>query len=107
MNESGRIYPERSEGSQLYQVAMVNGLLNHEETRPLDRLGLGEKGVVVGVRSSNSQLRNKLLMMGIVDNTMLEVTNVAPLGDPITISVRGFRLSLRRSEARSILLRLK
>ena len=32
------------------------------------------------------------------------VTNVAPLGDPISISVRGFKLALRRSEARSILL---
>ncbi len=84
---------------------MNQGSTAIDPTRPLDTLELGEAGVVVNVQSSNPQLRNKLLMMGIVDNTPVQVTNVAPLGDPITVSVRGFRLSLRRSEARSILLR--
>jgi len=76
-----------------------------DQSRRLDTLTLGEHGVVADVQSVNTQLRNKLLMMGIVDNTPVQVTNVAPLGDPITVSVRGFKLSLRRSEANSILLR--
>ena len=84
---------------------MANTVLPKTLTRSLDTLSLGEGGIVVDVRSVNSQLRNKLLMMGIVGDTALQVTNVAPLGDPITVSVRGFKLSLRRSEANSILLR--
>ena len=76
-----------------------------DQSRRLDTLTLGEHGVVADVQSVNTQLRNKLLMMGIVDDTPVQVTNVAPLGDPITVSVRGFKLSLRRSEANSILLR--
>lgn len=73
-------------------------------SRTLDTLELGERGTVASVDSSNVLLRNKLLMMGIVGDTLVQVTNVAPLGDPITVSVRGFRLSLRRSEAKSIIL---
>ena len=76
----------------------------HRQGRTLDTLNLGERGVVSSVESTNSLLRNKLLMMGIVGDTLVEVTNVAPFGDPITVSVRGFRLSLRRSEAKSIIL---
>ena len=72
--------------------------------RTLDTLLLGEHGTVSGIDCANCQLRNKLLAMGIVEDTLLKVTNVAPLGDPISISVRGFKLALRRSEARSILL---
>jgi len=75
------------------------------EGRRLDSLSLGEEGLVTDVRSLNTQLRNKLLSMGVVDDTLVRVTNVAPLGDPITVSVRGFRLALRRSEAHSIVLR--
>lgn len=86
---------------------MSHDFSNDHSTRRLDTLGLGEEGLVQDVRTLNSQLRNKLLTMGVVDDTPVRVTNVAPLGDPITVSVRGFRLSLRRSEANSIVLRRK
>lgn len=76
------------------------------QIRTLDTLQLGERGVVTGVYSQNPILRNKLLSMGIVDCTPLRVTNIAPLGDPMSISVRGFKLSLRRLEARSIRVRV-
>lgn len=63
---------------------------------------LGDEGVVLDVESGDSVLRNKLLSMGVIRDTALRVTQVAPLGDPISILVRGFTLSLRRSEARCI-----
>ncbi|MFN8392255.1 MAG: FeoA family protein [Bdellovibrionota bacterium] len=72
----------------------------------LDTLKLGQRGTVTAVISSSPLLRNKLLSMGIVSSTRVQVTNIAPLGDPIGISVRGFKLCLRRSEARSVLIRL-
>jgi len=40
--------------------------------------------------------------MGLVPGTVVRVARVAPLGDPIDIVVRGYHLSLRRAEARTI-----
>jgi ferrous iron transport protein A len=73
----------------------------------LDTLGIGQKGIVTAVQSANAILRNKLLSMGIVKSTPFRVTNIAPLGDPMSITVRGFKLCLRRSEARSIRIRIE
>ncbi len=83
----------------------VSSSADKSTLRRLDTLKLGDQGVVKAVRSADAQLRNKLMTMGIVDDTLLEVTNIAPLGDPITVQVRGFKLALRRSEAHSIVLR--
>jgi len=46
--------------------------------------------------------RNRLLSLGLTPGTELLVQHVAPLGDPIAVRVRGFRLSLRRAEAAGI-----
>ncbi len=43
--------------------------------------------------------RNRLLSMGLTPGTEFLVERRAPLGDPVEISLRGFRLSLRREEA--------
>lgn len=68
----------------------------------LNKLRTGERAVVTHVSSSNHQLRNKLLSMGIVEGTIVEVSRIAPLGDPIKIRLLGGKLSLRLSEARSV-----
>ena len=47
-------------------------------------------------------LHRRLLDMGIIKGTKIEVTNVAPLGDPIDIKVKGYHLSLRKKEAAQI-----
>ena len=65
----------------------------------LDVVPSGRKGVVVGVSGSNKTLCNKLLSMGIVTGTEIEVLSIAPLGDPMKIQALGYKLSLRRSEA--------
>lgn len=44
----------------------------------------------------------KLMEMGCVPGELVKIEQVAPLGDPISISVAGYHLSLRLSEARSI-----
>ncbi|MNL77152.1 ferrous iron transport protein A [compost metagenome] len=44
----------------------------------------------------------KLMEMGCVPGEIVQVEQVAPMGDPISISVAGYHLSLRISEARSI-----
>ncbi len=44
-------------------------------------------------------LRRRIMDMGITKGTKLSVVKVAPLGDPIEISVRGYSLSLRKEDA--------
>jgi ferrous iron transport protein A len=67
----------------------------------LDRLDIGERGVVTAVRA-RGKLRRRLQDMGVVKDVEIEVVNAAPLGDPIDIKVRGFDLALRRGEAAQI-----
>ncbi len=48
-------------------------------------------------------LKRHIMDMGITKGTEVFVRKVAPLGDPIEVTVRGYELSLRKSEAESIL----
>lgn len=64
---------------------------------------MGQRAVVNSLSSCNRELRNKLLTMGLVQGAMVEVLSVAPLGDPMSIRILGFQLSLRLSEAAHIL----
>jgi Fe2+ transport system protein FeoA len=60
----------------------------------------GERGVVVGWAGSAPPIR--LLEMGVMQGTEIEVVKLAPLGDPIEIKLRGYHLSLRKQEAEQI-----
>jgi Fe2+ transport system protein FeoA len=66
----------------------------------LNDLGPGESGVVVGWAGGVPSPR--LLEMGILEGTEIEVVRFAPLWDPIEIELRGYHLSIRRSEADQI-----
>ena len=68
----------------------------------LDQLATGNRAVVKSVSFGNRKLGNKLLAMGIVAGTIIEVLRVAPLGDPMKIRALGYKLSLRLSEAESV-----
>ena len=46
--------------------------------------------------------RRRIMDMGITKNSEIYVRNVAPLGDPVEITVRGYELSLRRDDAESV-----
>lgn len=69
----------------------------------LGNLSIGEKAVVTGFARGQKEYRAKLLAMGVTKGVELELTRVAPLGDPLEVSVRGFSLSLRKAEAAAIL----
>ena len=68
----------------------------------LGELQVGDKGRVAGFEESGRSYRKKLLAMGLTPGTPFDVTRVAPMGDPVEIAVRGFRLSLRRDEAAAV-----
>ncbi|WP_303720285.1 FeoA family protein [Malonomonas rubra] len=69
----------------------------------LGELSVGEKAVVSGFSAGQKEYRSKLLAMGVTKGIKLELTRVAPLGDPLEVSVRGFSLSLRKAEAAAVL----
>lgn len=70
-------------------------------TKPLKELKPNEKGKVVKVGGRGSVYR-RLLDMGLVAGTEVEVERVAPLGDPIEVKVKGYHLTLRKEEAANI-----
>ncbi len=47
-------------------------------------------------------IKRKLMDMGVTKGTEIFVRKVAPLGDPIEVKIRGYELSLRKSEAEAI-----
>lgn len=61
----------------------------------------GQKARVVRI-NGNGQVHRRLMDMGLVSGSEIEMQRVAPFGDPIEIRVKGYNLSLRRSEADSI-----
>ncbi len=62
---------------------------------------VGKSATVVKVQGEGP-LRRRIMDMGITKGTLLKVRKVAPLGDPIEITVRGFQLSLRKEDAAMI-----
>ena len=70
----------------------------------LGQLAVGEKATVKGFAAGQKEYRAKLLAMGLTKGIELQITRVAPLGDPLEVSVRGFSLSLRKAEAAAVLI---
>lgn len=65
----------------------------------------GDRGSVAGYAKADPAYRDRLLSMGLTKGTEFTVSRVAPLGDPVEIEVRGFSLTLRKSEADALLVR--
>lgn len=65
----------------------------------LGELTAGTRGTVTAIENGERAYRAKLLSMGVTPGTEFEVLRVAPMGDPIEIRLRGYKLSVRRAEA--------
>jgi len=70
----------------------------------LSELRPGEQGTICEFRDSDIHL--KLMEMGCVPGEKILLEQIAPLGDPISVSVAGYRLSLRINEAENIFVKL-
>ena len=64
---------------------------------------VGESAVVAKLTGAG-ELKRRIMDMGITRGTRILIRKVAPLGDPIEVNIRGYELSLRKSEAENILL---
>lgn len=74
--------------------------MNTENLR-LNQVRIGSKVRVVRVHGEGA-LRQRILDMGLTKNAEVTVHKMAPFGDPLEVTVRGFQLSLRKAEASCI-----
>jgi len=70
--------------------------------RTLKDIATGQT-VKVSRLGGEGAVRRRIMDMGITKGTEIYVRKVAPLGDPIEVTVRGYELSLRKTEAENIL----
>lgn len=68
----------------------------------LDKIAPGSSVVVSSLTDSDPFLYRKLHAMGVIAGKVMTVDGRAPFGDPISVTILGYRLSLRKSEARQI-----
>ena len=66
--------------------------------KTLDQFDIGETGVVRAVVAEGN-IRRRLFDMGVTPGAEIYMRKRAPLGDPIEITIRGYELTLRKSEA--------
>ncbi len=73
----------------------------------LNILKPGECGVIENITTTDPKLKMRLLELGLLNGTTIELVRYAPLGDPIEIKIRGYRLSIRKLEAESVIISKK
>jgi ferrous iron transport protein A len=69
-----------------------------DETMPLSELRPGQKAILTAIEAP-TPLAHRLMALGLVPGTEMEVVRTAVFGDPIEVRVRGFRLALRKRDA--------
>lgn len=69
----------------------------------LSELEVGQSGIVKKI-DADGKIKRRLFDMGVTPNAEILLRKVAPLGDPIEVTIRGYELSLRKSEAQTILM---
>ena len=74
--------------------------------KTLDKFNIGDKGVVYNVLGER-KIKRRMFDMGITPGVEIYLRKRAPLGDPIEITLRGYELTLRLSEASCVLMEVK
>ncbi len=74
----------------------------NEEARTLRDVPVGQSARVMRLIGDGA-IRQRIMDMGLTKGAEVTVRKVAPLGDPIEVTVRGFELSLRKDEAQNVL----
>ena len=69
--------------------------------KTLDQLQVGESATVAKLNGEGA-VKRRIMDMGLTKGTAVTVRKVAPLGDPIELTVRGYELSIRKDEAAKV-----
>ena len=68
----------------------------------LDQLKIGQSAYINSIECDSSALMQHMLDMGLTPNTLVTLIKTAPMGDPLEIRLRGYELTLRKSDASCI-----
>jgi DtxR family Mn-dependent transcriptional regulator len=105
LQQGGRPAEDKAEVADARNSGERPGGRSHAAGQPgvttLDQLEPGERGKVIRV-GHVGPIRRRMVDMGVVRGTAVEVIGVAPLGDPIEVKLKGYNLSLRKEEAAAI-----
>ncbi len=74
--------------------------------KTLDLFKIGETGRIVQV-TGEGRLRRRLFDMGVTPGATVYLRKKAPLGDPLEVTIRGYELTLRKSEAELVVLEME
>ena len=74
--------------------------------KTLDQFQIGETGLIKKVEGEG-RLRRRLFDMGVTPGATVYLRKKAPLGDPLEVTIRGYELSLRLSEAKLVVLEVE
>lgn len=76
-----------------------------EESRKVTKLGelkVGQRGKILALNINNKPIRRHLLDMGLTVGTVVEIKKIAPMGDPIDLSLRSYELCIRKADLMQI-----
>ena len=74
--------------------------------KKLVEFSIGETGLIKKVEGEG-RLRRRLFDMGVTPGATVYLRKKAPLGDPLEITIRGYELTLRKSEAELVILEVE
>ena len=74
--------------------------------KKLDQFKIGETGLIKKVEGEG-RLRRRLFDMGVTPGATIYLRKKAPLGDPLEVTIRGYELTLRKSEANLVILEVE
>ena len=74
--------------------------------KSLEEFVPGEKGVITAV-AGEGRIRRRLFDMGVTPGAEVVMRKKAPLGDPIEVTLRGYELTLRKTEAACVMMEVK
>ena len=74
--------------------------------KKLSQLNPGEKGRVKSIKGKPI-LKRRIMDMGVISGANIEVKKKAPLGDPIDVLIQDYHLSLRKEEAKNIIVEVE
>lgn len=69
--------------------------------KTINDMAMGERGIVTGIGCTGA-LRRRIIDMGLTPGALVILRKTAPMGDPLELNVRGYELSIRRSQAKEI-----
>lgn len=69
--------------------------------KTLDQIAVGQKAIVKKIHGQGAT-RRRIMDMGITKGIEIKVRKLAPLGDPLQLSLRGYELTIRKDDARKI-----